>query len=180
MLFQQLNWQIYCAMAQANNPPLIDGLIRADSRKLFVDGLETIYDYWVPLLRRTTLPREVTSTDPRVAVVFRDLGQLVASPDVVIARLASIQLTRLMHSLKEKIKVDRQNGRIFPMKRTDSVAVDMYLYSLGRHHDQVARRQAVRQLRMSKRWADLAKESPLLIITHSEKATKLVYVAPLR
>lgn len=145
-----------------------------DVKSQFVDNLEPIYDLWVSLLHKTTLPSDMASNDSRIVHVLQDLHKDSKSTELTTSRLASVQLIRLMSSLKARIKSDRRSGRVISGKRADSIAIDMFVGALGSPAGGVvARRQAIGRLRFDKRRASLAGQSPLLIITHTSKANRL-------
>ncbi|KAK7398514.1 hypothetical protein QQX98_012107 [Neonectria punicea] len=154
---------------------LAEGLIMEDVKSQFVDNLEAIYDLWVGLLHKSTLPSNMASNDSRIVQVFQDLDKDSKSTELSISRLASVQLIRLMRSLKGRIKSDRRSGRVLPGKRGDSIAIDMFVNALGSPAGGVvARRQAIGRLRFDKRRASLAGQSPLLVITHTAKAERII------
>ncbi|KAJ0129758.1 Uncharacterized protein HZ326_27134 [Fusarium oxysporum f. sp. albedinis] len=100
---------------------LAEGLIKDNFRSLLRDNLENIYDHCVPMLRRSTLPSDIASNDPRIAHVFQGLMKDSENPDTAISKLASVQLARLMSSLQSRIKTDRRSGRVVLGKRADSI-----------------------------------------------------------
>jgi len=146
------------------------------AKQLFIDHLERIYDFWVPLLRKTTLLPNTPYTDARVIAAFRELDLHIGSGDLHFTRLGYIQLTKMLATLRKRIASDRRDGRVFPKKRSASVAIDLYVSSQGQPPDRRLRNQVLRRVRTGKRWADYAGESPLLVITHSSKAEGIMYV----
>lgn len=154
--------------------PLAHGLIRDDAKSYFLNFLEQIYDVWIPLLDKTTLRPNDASDDLRLGDAFRALDKHIASSDPVQSRLGAVQLTKLMALLKMRIKADRRSGRIAAKKRGDSVAIDAYVQARGPLPDRGARDQALKHVRMSKRWHDLTRSSPLLAVIHTPKAEQIV------
>ncbi|KAK2590670.1 hypothetical protein QQS21_011650 [Conoideocrella luteorostrata] len=154
--------------------PLAHGVIRDDAKRFFEKSLESIYDVWVDLSREATLQPNEILDDRHLDGAFTTLDQHIASLDPLKARLGAIQLTNLMAVLKTRIKTDRQSGQIVAKKRSDSVAIDAYVRARGQQSDNNARYQAVKQVRMSKRWLDLTRGSPLLAVVHTPKAEQIV------
>ncbi|KAH7186539.1 hypothetical protein DER44DRAFT_802573 [Fusarium oxysporum] len=154
---------------------LAEGLISNNMRNLFIENLESIYDVWVGMLQKSTLPSSMASNDPRISLVLQDLAEESENTDVALSRLASVQLVRLMNSLQSRIKSDRRSGRVVFGKRADSIAMDMFVSALGSAQGRtVARRQAFWRRRIHKRRASLARNAPLLIITHTAKAERIM------
>src|SRR3569833_3346743 len=175
--FRVLDTSLNSKMNQTTSPqehtevtpsPLLDGMIRVDAKLQFADSLERIYDFRVPILRRTTLPPGILPTDLRVRGAFEELDAHISNPEPLVSRLGYVQLTRLMNSLKSKIKADRQSRRVFQRKKSNNIAVDLYLNARGQSSDQQSRQQTHRQHRKGKRVSDLSGGTPLLIITHSD------------
>lgn len=161
--------------------PLAIGLVRGDAASFFAEYFSEIHEYWVSLLQKTTLPPDTTHTDPIVKNAFRELDKTIATKtgSRLMSRLANVQLTRMLASLKIIIKRDRQTGRNYPDsgKTAETVAADIYVSIQSSALSPEAQRALVHQrVRIAKRWAILAGASPLLIITHSPKAERIMYV----
>ncbi len=156
---------------------LAEFLVRSDAKEVFVQNLDSIYDHWVNFMVETTLPPNVSAADPRVGVALRALDEYIANEDCAISRLGSVQLARLLISLRGKVQIDRKSGRWLPKQRSSSVVIDIYLQAKGRMSDKMSRRRTLQSVRMSRRWNDLAGQCPLLITTLSEKAERIMSVA---
>jgi len=159
--------------------PLAIGLVRGDAASFFAEYFSEIHEYWVSLLQKTTLPPDTTHTDPIVKNAFRELDKTIATKtgSRLMSRLANVQLTRMLASLKIIIKRDRQTGRNYPDsgKTAETVAADIYVSIQSSALSPEAQRALVHQrVRIAKRWAILAGASPLLIITHSPKAERII------
>ena len=89
---------------------------------------ETLPD-WIALLRKTTLPVDITSADPRIMVTFQTVDSIICGQGTdLLRRLANFQLTRFFKSLEVIIKADRNNGRIHRVPYRDAkIAMDIYL-----------------------------------------------------
>lgn len=136
--------------------------------------LEQIYDVWVPLLDKTTLRPNEASDDRRLGDAFKELDQHIVSPNPLKSRLGAIRLTQFMASLKGRISADRRSRRVAVKKRSDSVAIDAYLQARGQASEKNARDQALKRVRISKRWHDMTRGAPLLAVIHTLKAEHLV------
>ncbi|KAF4462289.1 hypothetical protein FALBO_10903 [Fusarium albosuccineum] len=157
---------------------LAEGLNMDDIKIRFRDDVEKIFDLWVPMVQKSTLPSAMASNDSRIVQVLRDLTKDSENTDVYIARLASVQLTRLMSSLQRRIKSDRQSRRIVIGKRADSIATDILVSALGTPSGgTTARRQAFWRRRLDKRRASLAGVAPLLIVRYSYRESRADYVS---
>lgn len=157
---------------------LLDGLVSASIKEDFMKHLEKIYDIWVQLQEETTLGFDIASDDERVMNTLRNIQGGIADLNLVKSRLAYVQLTNFMAALKIRILKDRQSGRVLNAKRSDTIAMDLFVQARGGVPSSPRdRTQATKQIRISKRWADLASGgAPLLIIAQSEKADRIVYV----
>ncbi|KAI0165303.1 hypothetical protein GGR52DRAFT_103301 [Hypoxylon sp. FL1284] len=156
---------------------LAEGLIRGDAKRYFVDNLEEIFNFWTLLLSKTTLPPDTRSTDPSVAAALCELDQTIASSNPLAARLGSVQFTRFIASLQQRIKSERQSGRVLRRGKSDSMAITMYISARGAPTNAQLKQDTGRQIRRSKRWADLAGASPLLVITYTDKAASIMQVS---
>lgn len=154
--------------------PLAHGLIRDDAKSYFVEHLEQIYDIWIPLLEKTTLQPNEALDDLRLGNAFKALHQNIVSPNPLKSRLGAVQLTKLMALLKGEIKTDHRTGRIAVETSSNSIAIDAYLQACGPLLDRSARDQALKWVRMSKRWRYLTRSSPLLAVIHTPKADHIV------
>jgi hypothetical protein len=150
-------------------------LIRPNAEQLFAEHCEEIHRTWAELLRKTSLPDNATSTDSRVLSAIRALDNTIKRPESQgVARLAYVQLTRVLADLRKKIQDDRRQGLI-PGRRSQrdaTVAINIYLDATGR-----ARREDVYKLiSCGNRWAAMAGRYPLLLYTLTEVAEGIVYV----
>jgi len=157
---------------------IAQALIRNDAKHHFVENCEIIHKGWAMLLDKTTLPDNTTCTDSRVADAIRTLDDFIKCPaSNVDLRIAYVQLARMMTSLKEKVRMDRQQGLVVGKRsqRDATIAINLYLSATGRTD-----REEVRELtRLSNRWAALPGRYPLLLTTFTDVAERIMYVSSL-
>lgn len=153
---------------------IASGLFRSDVKAAFLRDLEKIYDCWVPILRRATLPAGIPYTDNRVQEALKALDMYIVDARHT-SRLGSIQLTRFLSALQRNIKSDRFISRAFPAKKSRSVVIDTYVKSRG-STEKTSRYRALQSVRMASRWNDLAGGCPLLVIFLTDKAERIVCV----
>ncbi|KAI3333798.1 hypothetical protein F4824DRAFT_512943 [Ustulina deusta] len=157
-------------------------LIGYDPIGTFADNCEKTLPDWIGLLRKATLPNDITSEDPRIITAFKAVDNVICGQGTdLLQRLANVQLMRLFGSLKDIIKSDRDNGRIHrePYYRDANVAMDIYLSAQETQSNTKQLRLKLKQgrKRFSKRWSDLATASPLFVLVYSDAAEAIVYVA---
>lgn len=150
-------------------------LIKPDAKQVFAERCEEIYETWMSLLRKTSLPDNATCDDDSVIAAIRTLDNIITNPeDEVISRLAHIQLARMLAVLKKKVKNDRRHGLIDGIRGQGdaTVAIHIYMCAAG------VEREAVHGLtRLCNRWDTiLAEKSPLLLFTFTEVADRMMYV----
>lgn len=160
------------------NPPygtLVKCLIRSDAREFVLTSYEDIYLAWTTLQQSTSFPSNIPCTDTRVASALSYLDAMITDRgnSHLLKRLAYVQLTRTVAALYELISNDR-NVRAWPRKRQvhSDVAVDIYLRAQTR---KCRRNEILRRMSLGKRWFDLAGPSPLLVVTYSDDAERVVY-----
>ena len=154
--------------------PYIPRLIRPDADAIFTEHYHQICHVWTSILLRTSLAPDATCTDVSVRSAFEFLdGVVTGDAHVLVKRLAYLQLTTLLRGVQEIIAIDRQNRRIRPKygKPNVSVSIDIYLSIQEKGFPRTA---ILRRVRRAKRWTDLAGPSPLLLLTFSEEAEKIM------
>ena len=113
----------------ASQSTIVQSLVRQDAKQFFLDNCGEIYEAWTSLLEKTTLPADATSSDQRILDVLVTLDAACRKPDHPRSfRLATIQLARVLNSLKEKVKKDRRRGVIVRKgsKVDASIILDIY------------------------------------------------------
>jgi hypothetical protein len=89
-------------------------------------------------------------------------------------------LAQTLAALDKTIETDRENGRIPPQKGRGnaSIAIDIYLGAPGTPSAGARWRERVnKRLRISRRWADVGGSLPLLLVTYSDQAERIMYVS---
>ena len=155
---------------------IVPSLVRHDVITFFANHFEKALDSWISILTKTTIPDNVTSSDPCVLNSFQLLDQARSGGDIILSRLAYIQLAYVFESLQRIIASDRRNGQL-PARRTGyrdaSIATDIYIEA---QEQAVTSRNEVKQRnRVARRWRTLAGPSPIFVIIYSEAAEKLAY-----
>jgi hypothetical protein len=153
---------------------LTGSLVRQNIRVFFEDNYETIFRGWVSLLKETKLSYNTTSSDKGVTNAFRAINNVFKDPNTsyLFLRLAYVQFNNMVKTLRVIVYNDRRCGRINTAvgHRNASVIVDICVdsqHSLGR-------KEILRRMRHSKRWACLIGSSPLLLATCSDEAEKMM------
>jgi hypothetical protein len=138
---------------------------------------------WISLLRETTPPHDVSSSDPRWAGAFKVLDSIITGRQggYLLRRLAYVQLTRVFASLEAIIKSDRDNGLIHrePYYTNAHIAMDIYMSAQEKDSNTGDLRRKLRQgrRRFSRRWSDLAILAPLFVLIYSDAAEVIMYIA---
>ena len=152
-------------------------LVRHDAKEFFAEHCEEIFKAWLSVLSTATLPENITHADSRVADVIVSLNNIITTSETpYYPRLAYIQLIRVLATLKERIKSDRDSGLIIGKSghRDATLAIDTCL-AKG-----MVDRKVIHELRrVGNRWAILSKVSPLLVLTFTDTAERIMYVPSL-
>ncbi|CZR35916.1 uncharacterized protein FPRO_03824 [Fusarium proliferatum ET1] len=154
---------------------LAEGLVMDDVKNLFRDNIEELYDLWVPMAQKSTLPFVMASDDPRIVQELHNLVKEAESTNISNSRVASVQLTRLMNYLESRIKHDRRSRKVVLKRRADSIVTDMFASTLGSSAGgPVVRRRAFWGRRFHKRRAIIAGSVPVLLVTYTDKAERIM------
>ena len=158
-------------------------LMGHDLINTFANNCEKSMEEWILLLKKTTLPSNITSSDTAIATAFRAVDSVICERQgtYLLRRLAYIQLMRLFASLKDIIQSDRENGliRLEPSERVASIAMKIYLSTQEKYSNTGNLRNELKERKRSGRsWTDLARPSPLFVLMYSDSAETIVYVKP--
>jgi arsenate reductase-like glutaredoxin family protein len=83
---------------------ICERLIHPNVEQLFAEHCEEIYRTWEELLRKTSLLDNATSTDSCVLSAIRAFDNMIKRPESQgVARLAYVQLIRVLADLRKKI-----------------------------------------------------------------------------
>ncbi|KAI7908808.1 hypothetical protein M9X92_011981 [Pyricularia oryzae] len=159
------------SIKKATVPPL--GLVTPASISAFFDCCTAVAESWTTLLKHTSLPDTISSSDPRIPAAFMAVDHAINGGSCLLSRLAWVELFRLIQSVEGIVKNER---RLDPVERTPgygnaSIVADMYM----RFHC-CSRRVAHEHKRKAKRWTQLAGPSPLLLLALSTAANSIVQV----
>lgn len=158
-------------------------LVRHDAIECFVDNCKKIWEDWTSLLRKTTLPPHVASSDTRVIAAFKAVDDVISEKQStrVLRWLAYIRLMALFDSLKPVVKSERENGEAHRERgdRDISAILDIYENARRRCSNTRASRNAIAEYRRTaKRVKTLAGPSPLFLLVYSEEAEPIMYMPP--
>ena len=156
-------------------------LVRRDAMEAFADNCEMIWEYWISLLRKTTLPPNIASSDIRVTAAFRAVVSVISESQskYVLRWLAYVQLMRIFDSLQPIVRREREKG-VAHRERGDrdvSAAIGVYQNTQQTRSDARDPRHVIKeQRRTGRRVRSLTGPSPLFLLIYSEKAEAVVYV----
>ncbi|KAL2259549.1 hypothetical protein VTK26DRAFT_6732 [Humicola hyalothermophila] len=157
-------------------------LVGENAVNTFTQNCDKTLKQWMPLLAETTLPSDITSSDPCIIAAFQAVDAVICGQGSdLLRRLAYIQLNRLFVSLEAIIKFDRENWR-HPRKpccRDATVAIDIYMAAQPGHLDTSdLRRKLKERKRRARIWSELARPSPLMVLLYSGETEPMMYVFP--
>ena len=162
------------AIITHSEPVSLFTMVRQDALNRFIPDCESILGTWMSLLRNTTLPHQISSSDDRVLEAFRALESVITDKlaNPFIARLAWLQLTHMLDAVENIVKSERARKIIHraPGYGNASVVLDVYMSaSKG-----ISRRTLIERRRTARRWERLAGPSPLLVLIYSNVAEAFV------
>jgi len=105
-------------------------LVRHDAIEGFANNCEKICEDWTSLLRKTTLPPNVASSDTRVIAAFRAVDSVISGKQstFVLRWLAYVRLMALCDSLKPVVRAERETGEAHRERgdRDINAVIDIY------------------------------------------------------
>ncbi|KAL2199484.1 hypothetical protein P885DRAFT_19918, partial [Corynascus similis CBS 632.67] len=129
---------------------------------------------WTSLLRKTTLPPNVASSDARVIAAFRAIDSVISGKQstCVLRWLAYVRLIGLCNSLKPVVRAEKENGEAHRGRgdRDISAVIDIYENALRPSDRQGLRGTILEHQRAGKRVNSLAGLSPLFLFIYSDEA----------
>lgn len=143
---------------------VVESLLIPKAKNNFADNILNIYTFWLNIAHKTTLPRNITCTDPSVKAAFEALDQIIDHEQYQLQRIAYAALSSFMSFLQGVIAIDRKHGRIHTTVgyRNASVALDIYVAAQTRDGAPAAIRAKLnRRLRLARRWTCLRGSTPL-------------------
>ncbi|KAG8170306.1 hypothetical protein KVR01_001051 [Diaporthe batatas] len=146
-------------------------LIRVDALAFFADNCEMALASWISILRKTALPDNITSSDPRVVTAFQELDSIIFGREStrMLKRLAYMQLLRVFESLEQIIDLDHRDGRVEFRSGygASSLAIDIYASAQGRP---TTKRKLGERTRYARRLRDLTVQPPFSLLIYSDVA----------
>lgn len=154
-------------------------LVRRDAIECFANNCKKIWEDWTSLLRKTTLPPNVASSDTRVIAAFRAVDSVISRKKsiCVLRWLAYVRLMALFDSLKLVVRAKGENGEAH-RKRGDrdiSAVIDIYKNAQRPSDRRGLRDMILEHRRTGKRVKSLAGPSPLFLLIYSDKAKTVIY-----
>ncbi|KND86174.1 hypothetical protein TOPH_09198 [Tolypocladium ophioglossoides CBS 100239] len=148
-------------------------LIGHEPLNSFAENCQKTIADWILLLRKTTLPSDIESSDPCIITAFKAVDSIICGQQgtYLLRRLAYVQFMRLFTSLEAIIKSERETRRIFrePGYGNASIAIDIYMSAQESHlHPDKLRRELRERKRAGRSWKVLAGPSPLFTMLYSE------------
>ncbi|KAI1506286.1 hypothetical protein F5X99DRAFT_415523 [Biscogniauxia marginata] len=157
---------------------LTSRLLGLDPLNFFADNCEKIVPDWITLLRETTPPDGIASSDHRFIGAFQILDRVIVGTQgsYLLRRLAYVQYMRLSDLLKDIARSERDKGARRKSGRGDaSVAIDIYQSGQEKHpHDEELRRKIYERRRTGRHLQTLAGPSPLFLLVYSSVAETII------
>lgn len=154
-------------------------VVRPDAMASLANNYKEALQAWVSLLRMTTFPCTIASSDARFLMAFRALDNAIAGSHVsyMFARFAYFRLIQLFNFLKTVLQSERRRGQLRRGRGygNASAALDIYL-SAQQLPFTVQKRELIERMRTGRRWKKLAGPSPFFLMIYSEAAKAVVYV----
>jgi uncharacterized protein YaeQ len=102
------------------------------------------------------------------------LVRIAESEDIILRRLALAQFSRVLLALKEKVRLERRRGSLAlakrPCERDNTIAINIFIEASGNPE----RAKFQDACRKAARYAALASPSPLLFVTFTDMAERLM------
>ena len=158
---------------------LPSSLVRRDAIECFANNSKKIWEGWTSLLRKTTLPPNVASSDARVTAAFRAIDSVISGEQstYVLRWLAYVRLMALCDSLKPVVRAERENGEAYRERgdRDINAVIDIYENALRPSDRRGLRDVILEHRRTGKRVKSLAGPSPLFLLIYSDEAETVMY-----
>ncbi|KAL7905995.1 hypothetical protein GGI35DRAFT_483263 [Trichoderma velutinum] len=149
-------------------------MVWPDSLGLFDRRHLEVQEFWTTLLRKTSLPPNITIDHEKIMAAFTAIDCIIlgTSNELWKLRLAYVRLARISSLLLSIIASGRRKGRISRGvgKGNASILIDLYMKAQNEQISTELRVQIQRRLRIARRWADLIGGSIFLAVVYSNKA----------
>ncbi len=149
--------------------------VRYGAIPFFIANVEQVFDEWVSMLSKTSLPGDISSSDPFVLTTFHLLDSMMDGGESIRSRFAHLQLLRAFKTLEEILDRERQNQPITRKRglRNSSVALAIY----GRAHPTVKSRRDLSQRKQAAEcWRTPEGPSPFFLVLYSESTDAIAWV----
>ncbi|KAH7012540.1 uncharacterized protein B0I36DRAFT_355936 [Microdochium trichocladiopsis] len=149
---------------------LIGAIVREDYREHIANHCGTVLSEWVQLVGKTTLPPNVSSSDPCILAAFQALHAPIFTPDSkALTRMAYVRLIDLFSKVELIVKSDRRKGKSRSKKRRGntrhnrSIAIDLCTCAF-----QTTRPKVLEIRRQARRWRQFASPSVFCLMIYTE------------
>ncbi|KAF3060434.1 hypothetical protein CFAM422_011326 [Trichoderma lentiforme] len=149
-------------------------MVWPDSLGLFDRCHLEVQEFWTTLLRKTSLPPNITIDHEKIIAAFTAIDCIILGTpnELWKLRLAYVRLARISSLLLSIIASGRRKGRV-PRgvgKGNASILIDLYMKAQNEQTSTELRVQIQKRLRIARRWADLIGGSIFLAVVYSNKA----------
>lgn len=146
-------------------------LVRSDTLQEIAAHCDNILRQWVALVKETTLPTNLSSSDPQVTGAFQKIVDVATGfESTVFRRLAHVRLLEFFDYLEVLIRAERSQGLHGQKVRNITVAdrvISSALPALGKG-------QLIETRRLSRRWKQMAGPSVFFLMIYTEAAEGIV------
>lgn len=152
-----------------------------DPIRTFTDNCKKTMPDWIALLRKTTLPSTIASSDPLITAAFKTVDSIFLRQEspYLLRRLAYFQLMRLFEYLEAIIGSERKK-RVHCASGygNTSIAIDIYIGAQEWPRQPNLRSKIVEyRRRIGKRIIAMAKPSPFFLLIYSDATEAVLYVS---
>ncbi|KAL6409079.1 hypothetical protein AUP68_05448 [Ilyonectria robusta] len=156
-------------------------LMGANPLQSFNKNCESVLVDWNRLKSETAIPDATSSSDSRIVHAFKAIDNVICGirGSTLLRRLAYVRLMQLFTFVENLVRFERESGRVKRGRccRDASVALDVYISAQeGTLSPSEIRQQVKQRKRVGKKWTDLSKPSPLLVLIYSGAADSIVCV----
>ncbi|KAM7182935.1 hypothetical protein V8F33_013920 [Rhypophila sp. PSN 637] len=154
-------------------------LTSEDPVNFFAYNCEKTIPDWLSLLRDTTLPSIIPSSDPQYITAFKAVGSVIAGEQTtyLLLRLAHVQEMRLFDCLRAKIRSERVQGLHRHSGVGDvTIAINIYKSAQEKYPDIQDLDGFVRERRRTgRRLVEFSGRSPLFLLLYSAVLEKVIH-----
>ncbi|RYO87919.1 hypothetical protein DL764_008798 [Monosporascus ibericus] len=145
-------------------------LVRGDTLQEIAANYGIVLRQWVALVKETTLPTNLSSSDPQVTGAFQKIVDATGSESTVFRRLAHVRLLEFFDYLEVLIQLERAQGLHGQKVRNITIAdrvISSALPALGKD-------KLIEVRRFARRWKQLAGPSVFFLMIYTEAAEGIV------